>query len=89
MQIVNYVLIVLMLVLVGVAGLQFTYLFYADRLDRERRNYLRALERTAKELRSRLEAAEEKIAEQEALLEKFVPEYIGDEDTWSEVIEEV
>jgi hypothetical protein len=89
MQIINYVLIVLLLVLVGVAGLQFTYLFYADRLDRDRRRYLKELERKAKELRSSLEAAEEKIAEQHALIEKFIPEYIGDEDVWLEVIEEI
>jgi len=89
MQIINYVLIVLLLVLVGVAGLQFTYLFYADRLDRERRKHMRELERIAKDLRSRLDAAEDKIAEQHSLLEKFVPDYIADEDVWSDVIEEI
>lgn len=88
MQILNYVLIVLLLVLVGVAGLQFTYLFYADRLDRERRGHLRDLERKARELQKKLEAAESKIADQNALLEKFVPEYIAEEDVWSDVIEE-
>ena len=89
MQIINYVLIVLLLVLVGVAGLQFTYLFYADRLDRERRKHLRELERQAKQLRADLDRAEQKIAEQNALLQKYVPEYIGDEDVWSDVIEEI
>ena len=87
MQIINYVLIVLLLVLVGVAGLQFTYLFYADRLDIERRKHLRDLERRAKELRSQLDVAEQKIAEQHALLERLVPEYIAEDDVWSDVIE--
>src|SRR5437588_448648 len=39
-----YALIGLVLVLVGIAGLQFTYLFYVDRLYRERQKYILTVE---------------------------------------------
>ncbi|MEP6945289.1 MAG: hypothetical protein ABJA02_05180 [Acidobacteriota bacterium] len=88
MQIIIYALIVLLLVLLGVAGLQFTYMFYVDWLNRERNKYLRDLERNARDLRTKLEAAQAKIAEQQALLEQYVPEYLVDDDAWSDIIEE-
>lgn len=88
MQIINYALIVLTMVLLGIAGLQFSYMFYVDRLNRERRDYLRQLERRAKNLKLKLDAAEEKVAEQHALLERFVPEYMAEDDAWADVIDD-
>ncbi len=78
-----YFLIGLCLVLVGVVGLQFTYLFYVDRLNRERRKYLKALEQRCHDLTARLEHAELRVAEQDELLET-----IFEEEPWADVIEE-
>lgn len=72
-----YALIGLSLVLVGVAGLQFAYLFYVDRIFRERQKYLQDLEQ-------RYRAAKQRIAEQDELL---AANYVEKED-WAEVIEE-
>lgn len=83
-----YLLIVLLLTLVGVAGLQFSYMFYVERLDRERKKHVRDLEKKARRLEHQLETANDKIAEQAVLIEKFVPEYIAEDDSWSEIIDE-
>lgn len=81
-----YVLICLSLALVGIAGLQFTYLFYLDRLDRERKKLVHDLEARCRQLGNRLHEAEMKIAEQEILLEKT---YLGnEEEAWADVIDE-
>lgn len=72
-----YVLIGLCLVLVGVTGLQFTYLAYVDRLNRERRKYLQALESKYAVLSERLAKAEHRLAEQAESVE-----------SWAEVIED-
>jgi hypothetical protein len=81
-----YVLICLCLVLTGIAGLQMAYMFYLDRLDKERKRRLRQLERRCRALTARLERAEERLAEQDAMLDAFgvVPE---EEDNWADVIE--
>lgn len=76
-----YALIGLSLVLTGVAGLQFTYLFYVDRIYRERCRYLRSLEKKHADMTVRLETAERRVAEQNELLG------IVDEP-WADVIEE-
>jgi hypothetical protein len=82
-----YALIGLSLVLVGIVGLQFTYVFFVERLYRERKKYLQALERKCNQLADRLEFAEQRLAEQNELLETIYPE-IGKEDvTWADVIE--
>lgn len=83
-----YALIGLSLVLVGIVGLQFTYLFYVDRVYRERRRYLQDLEKRHRRLTERLEAAERRIAEQNDLLETIYPELGRDDEAWAEVIEE-
>jgi hypothetical protein len=81
-----YFLIGLCLVLIGVVGLQFTYLFYVDRLNRERRKYLTVLEHRCSDLAARLGETERRIAEQDELLEAV---YANKEDeAWAEVIEE-
>lgn len=83
-----YVLIGLSLVLTGIVGLQFTYLFYVDRVYRERRKYLQTLEKKHTKLLVRLERAERRLAEQDELLNSLHPELAGPEDAWAEVIEE-
>ena len=75
-----YALIGLLLVLVGIAGLQFTYLFYVNRLNGERRKYLQHLEDKCANLARRLESAERRVAEQKKL--------IKDDEAWADVIEE-
>ncbi len=84
----DLVLIGLSLSLVGVAGLQFSYMFYLDRMHRDRKTHVRHLERQNRRLAEKLTAAEQKIAEQSAILEKACPEYVYDEETWAEIIEE-
>jgi hypothetical protein len=83
-----YVLIGLSLSLAGVAGLQFFYLAYLERLDREHKKRVRELERHTKYLASKLHDAETKIAEQKILLESFFDEFEDEEDVWADVIED-
>jgi hypothetical protein len=83
-----YLLIGLLFILIGVTGLQFTYLFWADRLDRERKICIRELERRSRRLADDLETAEKRLAEQDALLLKFVPELKLDTETWADVLDD-
>ncbi len=83
-----YLLIGLSLVLVGIVGLQFSYLFYVDRIYRERKAYLRSLEQRYAKLAARLETAERRVAEQNDLLEMIYPELGKDEEAWADVIED-
>lgn len=82
-----YALIGLCLALAGVAGLQMTYMLYLDRLDRERKRRLAELERRCRTLASRLEDAEQRIREQESVIDTLFTENAGDE-AWAEVIDE-
>jgi hypothetical protein len=85
----EYVLIGVSLVLLGIAGLQFSYLFYLERLDRERKKHVRYVERENRRLSDQLAVAEEKVAEQSAILERVFPEYIlSEDDAWADVIED-
>jgi hypothetical protein len=83
-----YALIGLSLVLVGIAGLQFSYLFYADRLNKERRKRVAELEHICHDLKARLETAERRVAEQEELIESLQPLTSKDDEVWADVIEE-
>jgi 16S rRNA C1402 (ribose-2'-O) methylase RsmI len=83
-----YVLIGLSLSLAGVAGLQFFYLAYLERLDREHKKRIRELERHTKYLSSKLHDAEARIGEQKVLLESFFDEFEDEEDVWADVIED-
>lgn len=83
-----YSLIGLSLVLLGIVGLQFSYLFYVDRIYRERKMYLRALERKHARLSERLDAAERRIVEQNDLLADIYPELGREEEVWADVIED-
>jgi len=82
----SYALIGLCLVLVGVAGLQFSYLFYADRLQRERRKHLERLERRCADLTTKLDVADQVIAEQAAQLASYG--FKPDDEAWADVLEE-
>ena len=83
-----YALIGLCLVLVGVAGLQFSYLFYVDRIYRERKKYLQSLERKCADLTRRLDGAERRIAEQNDLLRVLIPAQGFDDEAWADVIDD-
>ena len=80
-----YGLIGISLVLLGVAGLQFSYMFYIDRVYRERRKYMQALEQKCSGLSAKLEEAEHRIAEQDRLLTSFQEQY-KDDEVWADVI---
>lgn len=84
-----YVLIGLSLSLASVAGLQFFYMTYLERIDREHKKRIRELERHTKYLSGKLHDAETRISEQKNLLESFFDEFEEDEDeVWADVIED-
>ena len=83
-----YVLIGLCFALVGVAGLQFMYLFYLDRLDNERKKRIVELEHRCKKLTQRLAEAEFRIAEQSEVIEAFDVFENPSEESWADVLEE-
>jgi hypothetical protein len=85
-----YVLIGLALSLAGVAGLQFFYLVYLERIDREQKKRIRELEHHCKYLSSRVKQAERQIVDQNDLLESFFDEFLDEdeEEVWADVIEE-
>ena len=81
-----YFLILICLVLTCIAGLQMAYMFYLDRLDKDRKRRLRHLERRARTLQRRLEEARATIESQEALLEAaYGPQ---DDEVWADVIDD-
>lgn len=85
-----YALIGLALVLTGVAGLQMSYMFYLDRLDKDRKQRLRLLERRCKTLTTRLEDAERRLQEQDELLKNaYYGEDEDEEEVWADVIDEL
>ncbi|HEY0429209.1 MAG TPA: hypothetical protein VGC76_15620 [Pyrinomonadaceae bacterium] len=83
-----YVLIVLSLSLVGLAGLQFFYLVYLERMGREYKKRIHELETHNRYLAHRLEDAEQQITDQNALLEVFYTELDDEEEVWADVIDE-
>ncbi len=83
-----YVLIGLSLTLAGVAGLQFFYLIYLERIDREQKKRIYELERHSKHLSKRLSQAEQQIAEQDEILESIFDEFEDDDEVWADVIED-
>ncbi len=83
-----YVLIGLSLSLAGVAGLQFFYLIYLERIDREQKKRIQELERHSKHLSKRLSQAEQQIAEQDEILKSIFDEIEDDEEVWADVIED-
>ena len=82
-----YVLIGLCLSLAGVAGLQLMYMFYIDRLDKERKKRLHELEVEYKRLSARLAEAESELEVKNEMLATAFPEY-EDEEAWADLIDE-
>ncbi len=85
-----YILIGLSLSLTGVAGLQFFYMMYLERIDREQKKRIHELERHCKFLSKRIAEAEAKINEQSNLLENIFDEFgdVEEEEIWADVIED-
>lgn len=84
-----YVLICLSLSLAGVAGLQFFYMIYLERIGNEQKKRIRELEKHSIDLSSRLRDAEALITDQEELIKSAYEEYEAeDEEVWADVIEE-
>ena len=82
-----YVLIGLCLSLAGVAGLQLMYMFYLDRIDRERKKRVHELEIECRRLSARLTEVESEIKIKDGMLAVAYPEF-EDEEAWADVIDE-
>lgn len=82
-----YILIGLSLSLVVVAGLQFFYMIFLERINREQKKRIRELERNTRYFSKRLSEAELKIAEQNEILEGMFDE-LEPEEIWADVIED-
>ena len=84
-----YVLICLTLSLAGVAGLQFFYLAYLEKMDKITKKSLREAERQNYRLKQRLLEADLQIAEQAKLLESvYVNADDEEEEIWADVIDD-
>ena len=84
-----YVLICLCLSLAGVAGLQFFYLAYLERIDRDRKRRMTELERHIRYLKRQVRAGEMKILEKDKLLRDQIEDAVPEEDEiWADVIDE-
>ena len=82
-----YVLIGLCLALAGVAGLQLMYLFYLDRLDKQRKLHVHRLEAECKRLAKRLAETENELGMKNEILAVAYPGF-EDEEAWADVIDE-
>ena len=82
-----YVLIGLSLSLAGVAGLQFFYMIYLERVNREQKKRVYELERHSRRLSKRLGEAEQQINQQNEILETMFDE-TAEEEIWADVIED-
>ncbi len=82
-----YVLIGLCLSLTGVAALQMTYLFYLDRLDKERKKRLHQLEIECRRLSAKLDQARSELAMKNDMLSAAFPE-LEDEEAWADVLDD-
>ncbi|MCS6873087.1 MAG: hypothetical protein N2Z23_04015 [Pyrinomonadaceae bacterium] len=94
-----YVLMAVLFSLIGICGMQFLYMIYIERMDRERRKRLAELEKRCVYLTERLKQAEAKLAQQEEILNSlseneetriFDIEIIEDseEEIWADIIED-
>ena len=86
-EIMLYVLIGLCLSLAGVAGLQLMYMFYLDRIDRQRKKHVHDLELQCRRLASRLVEVENELKMKNDILAVAYPEF-EDEEAWADVIDE-
>ena len=82
-----YVLIGLSLSLAGVAGLQFFYLIYLERMSQEQKKRIYELELHSRRVSKRLSEAEQQVAQQNEVLESMFDE-VEEEEVWADVIED-
>lgn len=82
-----YFLIGLCLTLAGVASLQLMYMFYLDRIDRERKKRVHELELECRRLSTRLDETEHELQIKNEILATAFPEP-EDEEVWADVIED-
>ena len=82
-----YVLIGLSLSLSGVAGLQFFYMIYLEKVNKDQKKRIYELERHTKYLSKRINEAERQISEQSEMLETFFDE-TEEAEVWADVIED-
>ena len=82
-----YVLIGLCLSLAGIASLQLMYMFYLDRIDRERKKRVHELEIECRRMLSRISQMESELRMKDAMLAMAYPEF-EDEEAWADVIDE-
>lgn len=82
-----YILIGLSLSLAGIVGLQLAFGIYRDRLDNDRKQRLAELEKKCRILVRRLNRAERRISEMEAILPDQASDTNGD-DSWADIIED-
>ena len=83
-----YILIGLALSLAGVAGLQFFYMIYLERMDKAQKKRLRQLESKCSYLSERLYKAQMQIADQNKVIESVFDEFEEETEIWADVIEE-
>lgn len=83
----SYVLIGLCLSLAGVAALQWMYMFYLDRVDKQRKKHLHDLQLECRRLTTRLAEVEHELELKNDILAVTFPES-DDEEVWADVIEE-
>ncbi len=83
-----YVLIGLALSLAGVAGLQFFYMIYLERMDKDQKKRLRHLEMQCSYLTRKLKNAEAQIADQTKIIESVFDDFEEETEIWADVIEE-
>ena len=82
-----YVLIGLSLSLAGVAGLQLMYMFYLDRIDRERKKRVHELEVQCRRLSAKLSEVQTELKLKNDILAAAYPDFEEDE-LWADVIDE-
>ncbi len=82
-----YVLIGLSLSLAGVAGLQFFYLIYLERINNEQKKRICELENRSRHILERLNDAENQITNQTEILQSVIDE-VEEEIIWADVIED-
>lgn len=83
----TYILITLCLALCGVTGFQLTYMFYLDKLDKERKKRIHELEGKCRTLSARLSEAEERIDQQNRMIDALYNE-MEDSEHWADVIDD-
>ena len=83
----TYILITLCLALSGVAGFQLTYMFYLDKMDKERKKRIHDLELKCKSLSARLTDAEDRIEQQNRMIDALYNE-MDDAEHWADVIDD-